>query len=221
VIDHFDLTREIVGIGMNYVDRYLAASDARTIAKNDFQLLSMTCLYLSIKLHEAKHIMVPGASSSMDTILRLGRGHYTLEQMEEMELKILQRLQWRVHPPTPQDFVREFLTTGDLEVQDLAYFMVELSSMDYFFVTYKPSEIAIAALLNAMERLFTHSNHPLDFGLLTRLRALEFPRVSECKERLSMVYAQSTNENPNQDLLGPEEQRTASPVSVTATLGGI
>jgi hypothetical protein len=221
VIDHFDLTREIVGIGMNYVDRYLAASDARTIDKNDFQLLSMTCLYLSIKLHEVKHIMVPGATSSMDTILHLGRGHYTLEQMEEMELKILQRLQWRVHPPTPQDFVREFLTTGDLEVQDLAYFMVELSSMDYFFVPYKPSEIAIAALLNAMERRFTHSNHPLDFGLLIRLRALELPRVSECKERLAMVYAQSTSESPNQDLLGPEEQRTSSPVSVTATLGGI
>lgn len=225
-MDHFDLNREVVCIALNYVDRYLATTSnaaSEVDKKLGFQLLSMTCLYLAIKLYEFKHILIPGSTSSMNTIRKLSRGYYSLEQMEKTEYDVLHRLQWHVHPPTPQLFISHFLpscSTGSSEIQDLASFMVELSVMDYYFVSYKPSELAIAALLNAMERLFTQSSRQLDSGLSNPLMDLQSSRVIACQERLALIYTQSADPGPVRSASGPtedlEEYRTASPVSVTA-----
>jgi hypothetical protein len=210
---------------MNHLDRYLAAFPG-TVDKNLFQLLAMTCLYLSIKLNEYKHLLIPGSTSSMDTILRLSRGFFTLKQMEKMEYDILQRLQWHVHPPTPQVMVKHllfFLSVEEHEVHDLAQFMVELSVMDYFFVSYKPSEVALAALLIAMERLFPHSSTQLNFPFKSDLIDVNSPNVQACRERLMLIYVQAIDQGPNDGseitpTKGATEQihRTTSPVSVMA-----
>lgn len=210
---------------MNHLDRYLGVFQG-TVDKNMFQLLAMTCLYLSIKLNEYKHLLIPGSKSSMDTILRLSRGFFTLEQMERMEYDILQRLQWHVHPPTPQIMVKHllfFLSVEEHEVHDLAQFMVELSVMDYFFVSYKPSEVAIAALMNAMERLFPHSTAYLNFPFQNDLLDVCSPNVLACRERLSLIYIQAndqaSNDGDRTPTKGATEQtinRTTSPVSVMA-----
>jgi hypothetical protein len=162
----------------------------------------------------------------MDTILRLSRGFFTLEQMEKMEYDILQRLQWHVHPPTPQVMVKHllfFLSVEEHEVHDLAQFMVELSVMDYFFVSYKPSEVAIAALLIAMERLFPHSSTQLNFPFKSDLIDVNSPNVQACRERLMLIYVQAIDQGPNDGseitpTKGATEQihRTTSPVSVMA-----
>ena len=78
---------------MSHLDRYLSACTT-PIGKNEFQLLSMTCLHLAIKLNETRILVVPGAKSSMDTLLPLSRGVFTLQEVERMEYDVLQRLQW-------------------------------------------------------------------------------------------------------------------------------
>jgi hypothetical protein len=207
---------------MSHLDRYLA-SCPNAVDKNHFQLLSMTCLYLAIKLNEYKHLLIPGSVSSMDTILQLSRGFFTLEQMERMENDILQRLQWHVHPPTPQVFVKHFLfflSTEEQGIQDLSQFMVELSVMDYFFVCYKPSEVALAALLNAMDEIFPQRAGQMQFPFQSQLLDLQSPAVIACRERLALIYAQAngcpeSSRNHFKDETEPE-QRTTSPVSVMA-----
>jgi hypothetical protein len=224
VVDHFDLHREVVSISMSHLDRYLA-SCTHAVDKNRFQLLSMTCLYLAIKLNEYKHLLIPGSVSSMDTILQLSRGFFTLEQMEMMENDILQRLQWHVHPPTPQVFVKHFLfflSTEEQDIQDLSQFMVELSVMDYFFVCYKPSEVALAALLNAMDEIFPRRSGQIKFPFQSKLLDLQSPGVLACRERLALIYAQAngcpnSSRNRFKDETEPE-QRTTSPVSVMTVL---
>jgi hypothetical protein len=222
VVDHFDLHREVVSISMSHLDRYLA-SCTQAVDKNRFQLLSMTCLYLAIKLNECKHLLIPGSVSSMDTILQLaGRGFFTLEQMETMEYDILQRLQWHVHPPTPQLFAKDFLyflSTEEQDIQDLSQFMVELSIMDYFFVCYKPSEVALAALLNAMDEIFPQRSGQIKFLFQSQLLDLQSPAVLACRERLVLIYAQQANGCPDssRNHIKNEtepEQRTTSPISV-------
>lgn len=79
VIDHFDLCREIVGISIHYLDRYLAT---RTVDKKLFQLTAMTCLFLAIKLYEPNRL-------SMKSMIELSRGFFTVEQMVAMEKSIL------------------------------------------------------------------------------------------------------------------------------------
>jgi hypothetical protein len=191
------------------------------VDKDLFQLLAMTCLYLSVKLNEYKHLLIPGSKSSMDTILLLSRGFFTLEQMEKMECDVLQRLQWHVHPPTPQLFVKHFLfflSIEQHEVHDLSQFMVELSVMDYFFVAYKPSEIAIAGILNAIERLLPDRANGNDFPFRRIVIDINTPEVLACRERLELIFAQA-NDQPGNDEAGTggKTNRTTSPVSVMST----
>jgi len=181
--------------------------------------LAMTCLYLSIKLNVYKHLCIPGSKSTMDSILKLSRGFFTLKEMEDMENEILQRLQWHVHPPTPQLILRLLLPESFQhfhKIFDLANFMIELSVTDYFFVPYKPSETAAAALFGALERLFSHSNIQLDHSLMIRLKPMETPRVIDCKERLLSIYCAcgATEEDHGDGSSLSGNDRTASPVSV-------
>jgi Cyclin, C-terminal domain/Cyclin, N-terminal domain len=208
VVDHFDLNREVVSIAMNHLDRFLGAFSG-TVDKNLFQLLAMTCLYLSIKLNEYKHLLIQGSTSSMDTILQLSRGFFSLEKMEKMEYEVLQLLRWHVHPPTPQLFVKHFLfflSVSEPEVHDLAQFMVELSVMDYYFVSYKQSEVAIASLLNAMERLVPQSSIETCLPFQSQFLDIHSSRVQDCRDRLALIYAQAN----------AIQHRTTSPVSVMA-----
>ena len=215
--------REIVSIAMNHLDRYLAAFPT-AVDKNLFQLLAMTCLYLAIKLNEYKHLLIPGSKSSMDTILQLSRGFFSLEQMERMEYDILQRLQWHVHPPTPQLFVKHFLfflSSEEQEIHDLAQFMVELSVMDYFFVCYKPSEVALAALLNALDEKYPQRYGNINLPFLSHFCDFQSANVIACRERLALIYLQANDHSnscsplPNKPV-NEAEQRTTSPVSVMA-----
>jgi len=168
----------------------------------------------------------------MDTILQLSRGFFTLKEMEKMEYEVLQRLRWHVHPPTAQLFVKHFLfflSVEEHELHDLAQFMIELSVMDYFFVSYKPSEIAMAALLNSMERLGYKDNSPIN-NPVSRFIDVQSPAIFACRERLSLIYAQAneqggmdgaeeTSPTPEPTVQPPQEprlQRTISPVSVMA-----
>lgn len=231
VVDHFDLNREVVSTAMSHLDRFLGVYNG-TVDKNLFQLLAMTCLYLSIKLNEYKHLLIPGSKSSMDTILQLSRGFFTLKEMEKMEYEVLQRLRWHVHPPTAQLFVKHFLfflSVEEHELHDLAQFMIELSVMDYFFVSYKPSEIAMAALLNSMDRLGHKNTSRINFPI-TRFIDIHSPAILACRERLSLIYAQANEQGgledaedtPSRQEVTPEAaepvrlQRTISPVSVMA-----
>jgi len=232
VVDHFDLNREVVSIAMNHLDRFLDAYTGE-VDKNLFQLLAMTCLYLSIKLNEYKHLLIPDSKSSMDTILRLSRGAFTLQQMEKMEYEVLQRLRWHVHPPTSQLFVKHFLfflSVEENDVHDLTQFMIELSVMDYFFVPYKPSEVAVASLLNALERLYPQStsNHA-HLSFISQFLDINSPRVMACRERLALIYAQANEQGTGAEstptkgntTTSTEAQpstlhRTTSPVSVMA-----
>ncbi len=79
VIDHFDYSREVVGVAIHYLDRYLAT---RTVNKKLFQLAAMTSLFLAIKLYEPGKI-------SMASMIELSRGYFSVDQMIAMEASIL------------------------------------------------------------------------------------------------------------------------------------
>lgn len=192
VVDHFDFNREIVSVAMSYLDRYLAT---RTVTKKIFQLAAMTSLYLAIKLYE------PG-QLRMSSLIDLSRGYFMAEHIVSMEDSLLQALGWHVHPPTPFSFARDLveLFPSDIaptirhDVSELARFLTELSVCDYFFVTKKPSSIALAALINAIELNDTLRRNPrvksqflqrvLDVGM----DVAHDEEVVACYERLREMY---------------------------------
>jgi hypothetical protein len=101
---------------------------------------------------------------------------------------------------------------------ELARFLSELSVIDYFFVTCKPSVVALAALLNAMESIPGVSDAArLDFDKeLKRVPGLNptRPEVEECRSRLRLLYSQGGYSRP--EVEGAETRaETISPVCVS------
>lgn len=102
-------------------------------------------------------------------------------------------------------------------ILELARFLSELSVIDYFFVIHKPSVVALASLLNAMEDIpgaapaiaaFTvevKQNTPLDPS---------HPAVLECRNRLRLLYAQGGYSRPTPERTDPRDE-SISPVCVS------
>jgi hypothetical protein len=95
---------------MNFLDRYLAVYFASgpmvglpRINKRQFQLVTMCCLYLAMKLR-GPHSRIPIAY-----MVQLSRGTVTEQEMIAMERELLGKLSWLVNPPTAFDFLKHYL----------------------------------------------------------------------------------------------------------------
>ena len=109
MVDHFDLPRERVSVFANLLDRFLQcylAEHPEGINKKHFQLLSLTILYLTVKLDCHQRFL------SMEMMIHLSREKFTKAQMVEMEKEVLKTLKWKLHPPTPSVFLRHFGSGG-------------------------------------------------------------------------------------------------------------
>jgi hypothetical protein len=172
VVDFCKFRRETVGIGMSYLDRYISTPQGR-LALTDrkfYQLAAMTSLYMAIKIHEPLEM-------ETSLLADLSRGVYTDLQIAEMERKILDGLEWRLAGPTPLTFIQHFMALLDVDlrvkgaIMDYARYQVELAVSSLDLVPRRPSEIALAAILNAMEGI--------DRSLLPLRKQGAFVRVVE------------------------------------------
>jgi hypothetical protein len=187
----------------------------------------MTALYLAIKLYE------PG-KLRMSSIIDLSRGYFVAEHIGTMELSMLQSLGWHVHPPTPLAFVRDFmrLVSGEIDpgarhdVNELARFMTELSVCDYWFVTKKPSSIALASLVNAIELQGPRRVNPkYKIEFLTRVVDLGIDIASDeeilaCYERLRQMYDAGGYNPTLEDDPVPVVRAAAPAAAAPAAAGG-
>ncbi|KAL7533147.1 hypothetical protein ACHAXR_005069 [Thalassiosira sp. AJA248-18] len=222
VVDHFDFNREVVSVAMSYLDRYLAT---RPVNRRIFQLAAMTALYLAIKLFE------PG-KLRMSSLIDLSRGYFLAEHIVTMEDSMLQSLHWHVHPPTAFAFCRDLmrLISGDVsprarhDVNELSRFMTELSVCDYWFVTKKPSSVALASIINAIELQGPRRIDPrfkvefihrvVDIGM----DIANDDEIIECYERLREMYI-AGGYTPNLEDVGVNGARIAT-VSPTGVADG-
>jgi len=184
VVDFFTLDREVVSIAMNFLDRAISSKARKTnscVPRKHFQLVAVTSLYLAIKLHGETDTQGEFHKVRIDAFVELGRGMFTIETLEAMELSILSMLHWHVNPPTVVSFVTSLLrllpescddqplhTTVASGLFEMARYLTELSvcvsSISFYF---KPSEIAFAVILCAIDAL--QESVPLSFGARTAL----------------------------------------------------
>lgn len=97
VIDYLDFGRDTVENCVRLIDLFLSSSTgvAQEFLHNrlSFQLLSITCLYLSIKLNEMKHL-------DLEYLVPLAQGIFVKDDFVKMEALVLEVLNWRVLFPT-------------------------------------------------------------------------------------------------------------------------
>lgn len=174
VVDFCKFRRETVSIGMSYLDRYLCSRPGRSALANrkEYQLTAMTALYIAIKIHEPLE---------METALLadLSRGCYEEMEFVHKEEELLQALKWRVGGPTALGFIQHYLALLPDSVHsaiaeammDYARYQTELAISEHSLVDMPPSEIAFAAVLNAMEGM--------DINLLPPKAQAKFIRTLE------------------------------------------
>ncbi len=150
VCDHFGTGREIVAVAFSCLDRFV---DRCNCDRTAFKLAVMTSLYMATKVFSTRSV-------GLQNLVELSRGEFEEQHIIEMEMIMLQTLEWRVHPPTIQCFIQPFVTALALSdrrvaacVLQRATFFAELALYDYNFVSKGKSLIAVAAILNAIEGL--------------------------------------------------------------------
>ena len=151
VIDHFDLSREVVAVSMSLFDRYLATRGNRCNGSTAL-LASLTTLHIAIKIHEVRKI-------KLTTLANLSRGQFGPKHIEEMEWMVLTSLNWHIHPPTSMSFLSHLLLLLPEKVSDsskeeiyaMSRYITELSVCDSSFVEMNPSAVAFSAILNSFE----------------------------------------------------------------------
>mmetsp|Transcript_28279 Transcript_28279/g.46396 ORF Transcript_28279/g.46396 Transcript_28279/m.46396 type:complete len:208 (-) Transcript_28279:273-896(-) len=206
-MDFSEIDRGVVSIALSYFDRYLSCHTSKD--RTSFQLVSMTSLYLAVKLHSTRKI----SASSMSS---LSKGCFRVDQILKMEICIIKSLRWHLNPPTPSMYLNVVNPLFDIsvidpqasfEITELSRYLLELSVCDAYFIDKKPSSIAYAAISVAMEGLPTPAKMQRDFGLYQLDKS---PHVTElCAQRLRHVYSLAVSTQTED-----EDRGNLSPTSV-------
>lgn len=170
ICDMCHLSRSVVPITFSYVDRLLSDTSDTTSDEQEtsvllgdrdkYQLLVIVSFYIAVKVNEQKVL-------SPDTLELLSRGRYTVQDIENEEQRILRALDWRLFGPNAFHFVHHFLAmispahptiaaNGNTppaidEIARRALGQVEASLAKQSFLDYKRSDVALAALRNAID----------------------------------------------------------------------
>ncbi|KAL7568749.1 hypothetical protein ACA910_021741 [Epithemia clementina (nom. ined.)] len=147
VCDHFKVPRNIVAIAFSFLDRFVNRCSCDRTA---FKLASMTALYMATKVFNGRQL-------SISTLAELSRGEFDVCHISEMELIMLRTLDWKLNPPTVQDFIQFFLTFLPAHccqttfIAQRAMFFAELCVYDYDLVLHSRALIAQASIMNAIQ----------------------------------------------------------------------
>jgi len=153
--------RETVVVASSYLDRFLSSGTPRAMdvikTRKTYQLASITTLYMAIKLFEPFELDIAGLAIFC-------KKAFTVKDFVQMENDILSALNWRVHGPTANSFLEHFfaLVPTEISIQNKPIWQrviqiskqyIELTLDDFFFVTEKPSIVAVAIISNSLKHI--------------------------------------------------------------------
>ena len=167
VANIFGLDRDVVTVAFSILDRYVSfemeTDDDVPISRKDFQLYSMTAMYIAVKN------VVPVRKLTMDTLVDMSRGGYTAEEFTSKERDILFALDWHLNPPTVIDFCRQYMRlfpgsqSSMFEVEECCRYIAEMALDDVYFISKSSSTVALAIFLLAMQRVEAYMGETHNF----------------------------------------------------------
>jgi hypothetical protein len=163
-IDTIQVERESVAMAMEMVDRFLSkpstSSEAVLSDCMQYQLLAVTALYVAVK---TTGVTVLG----IDFFCCISNDLYSMKEIEAMERTLLHGLSWCISAPTCVQMAHHILTLISADIQcevktwnailDEVMFQAEHAVREYYFVTQRPSTVAMAAIFSTLE-LFDKRN---------------------------------------------------------------
>ena len=150
VVDYTRKNRQAVAAAAYFFDVMMAQDFVNT--REEHQLAAATSLQLSLKAYDSTSI-------DIKKLVKLGRGLFTENDVVEMESRILNTLQWRLHPPTTCCFLRQYdrlipstvSSTARRMLADVTKLASELIVCEAQYNEFPASVLAYACMLMAME----------------------------------------------------------------------
>ena len=225
-VDHYNYDREVVGVAISYFDRYISSQSCEDVyTKDKYQLIAVTSLFLAIKLH--------GDGLNQNKSLALARllyGHVDPQEIYEMEMDILQQLDWRLNPPTLHMFALNFAqlhplgdccSTTTSYLYEATRYQVELAIfIPALLERFASSVIVYAALKNTEEKIASENPHILtedmkqSFESMLTDSSIEMDptAVSQCQLALKRLCPQL----PSLEYFGSDADDTVFPSDYNA-----
>ncbi|CAN8305015.1 unnamed protein product [Cochlearia groenlandica] len=169
----FDLMHETLYLTMNLLDRYLSQV---AIKKNEMQLIGVTALLLASKYEDYWHPRIKD-------LISISAESYTRDQILGMERIMLKQLKFRLNAPTPYVFMLRFLKAAqsNKKLEHLAFYLIELSLVEYEALKYKPSLLCASAVY--VSRCTVHMT-PAWTSLLKKHTHYNVPQLKECSDMI-------------------------------------
>lgn len=98
VINHFQLDWKVAPYAMSYYDRFVA----KFPNAYDQTLMIVACLSVGVKLTSVK-------AMKFQHLSHMSRCNFTEQELIHAETKVLEALQWKMHPPTAVEFLQRFM----------------------------------------------------------------------------------------------------------------
>ncbi|KAH0788634.1 Cyclin, N-terminal domain containing protein [Histomonas meleagridis] len=143
---YFRLTNDAYYNSVTYLDICLSNTQ---IPEAKIQLYAIVCYWIATKVET--NFMEP----TVEDINKITGHAFTQEEFDCTEIRIVMSLNCKLYYPTSKFFMRFYLTIGsaDQEAISIAGGLTEFAMLKIDFFDYKPSVIASAAIVLALESL--------------------------------------------------------------------
>ncbi|XP_029441065.1 G2/mitotic-specific cyclin-B2-like isoform X3 [Rhinatrema bivittatum] len=137
VHSRFQLLQETLYMGIAVLDRFL---QVQPVGRKTLQLAGVAALLIGSKYEETY-------TPEIGDFVYITDHAYSKDQIKEMEMMILRKLNFDLGRPLPLHFLRRAskACNADVKQHTLAKYLMELTLVDYDMVHFLPSEIAAAA----------------------------------------------------------------------------
>ncbi|XP_057818332.1 G2/mitotic-specific cyclin S13-7 isoform X2 [Cryptomeria japonica] len=179
----FELMPETLYLTTNLADRYLSIEP---VSRRNLQLVGVTAMLLASKYEE---IWAP----EINDFVCISDRAYTKQQIISMEKIMLNKLKFHLTVPTPYVFVVRYLKAADSdkEMENLVFFLIELSLLQYVTIKFTPSLLSAGAVYTAR---CTLKKDPIWNDLLKRHTGYSEADLMECA-RLMVTFHQNSADN--------------------------
>lgn len=184
VTTEFELCSETLFVTVNLIDRFLSLMH---VARSRLQLVGVAAMLIASKFEEIHAPYVREFVYICDFT-------YTAEEITLMELQILSSLKFDICCATIHAFANRFLKFihADEQTNNLVFYLIELSLLEYNFIHFVSSEIAASAIVLALHTLHKpHWNQNMHQFFGYSLDDL----LDECIPQLFTVFQQAHSSN--------------------------
>ena len=152
------LTTQTIHAAVHYMDRYLCITEVST---RQLQLIAITTILISAKFEELDNKVPP-----IDVLVKCIRHAFTVENIKQMEVAILNQLGWNIQPSCALQFLNYYIANGIVYEGDVydghpanprvahyvvkyAHFFADLCLQEQLTLELEPSRIASACVAAA------------------------------------------------------------------------